>query len=86
MLSHIDELRLIFQRNNPFLISVIETWLSQSVYDEEIIIVGFSVLLKDPEGRRVGGCAVYVANGFKFKRREDLEESAFEVLWIKAKI
>jgi hypothetical protein len=51
MFSHVYELRLIFQRNNPFLISVIETWLSQSVYDEEISIAGFSVLLKDPEGR-----------------------------------
>jgi exonuclease III len=86
LLSHIDELRLIFQRNNPFLISVTETWLSQSVYDEEISIAGFSLLRKDREGRRGGGCAVYVANGFKFKRREDLEESAFEVLWIEAKI
>jgi hypothetical protein len=38
------------------------------------------VLRKDREGRRGGGCAVYVANGFKFKRREGLEESAFEVL------
>jgi hypothetical protein len=65
---------------------VTETWLSQSVYDEEISIAGFSVLRKDREGRRGGGCAVYVANGFKFKRREDLEESAFEVLWIEAKI
>ena len=61
-----------------------ETWLSQSVYDEEISIAGFSVLRKDREGRRGG--AVYVANGFKFKRREDLEESAFKVLWIEAKI
>ena len=74
LLPHIDELRLIFETNKPFLIAVTETWLRQSVYDEEISIAGFSVLRKDRKARRGGGCAVYVANGLRFKRRADLED------------
>ena len=60
LLPHIDELRLIFETNKPFLIAVTETWLRQSVYDEEISIAEFSVLRKDRKARRGGGCAVYV--------------------------
>ena len=44
------------------------------------------MLRKDRKARQGGGCAVYVANRLKFKRRADLEDSSFEVLWIEGKI
>ena len=47
-----------------------EIWLSQSVY-EEITVARFSVLQKDQEVHRGIGCAVYVANGLKIRRRVD---------------
>ena len=54
LLPHIDELRLIFETNKPFLIAVPETCLRHSVYDEEISIARFSVLRKDRKARRGG--------------------------------
>ena len=86
LLPNIDELRLIFEQNRPFIITITETWLNETVFDDEIYIAEFTVLRQDRQVRRVGGCAVYVADGFKFQRRTDLEESVFEVRWLEIKI
>ena len=83
LLPNIDELRLIYR---PFIIAITETWLNETVFDDEINIAGFTVLRQDRQVRRGGGCAVYIADGVKFRRRADLEESVFEVLWLEIKI
>lgn len=85
-MPNIDELRLIFNHNCPFIIVITETWLNNTIADDEINISGYTVLRRDRQGRRGGGCALYIADGFRFKSRKDLEEQDFEAVWIEGKI
>lgn len=61
IISHIDELRLIFKENLPYFIAVSETWLDASIVDSEISIPGYTVQRHDRgQNHRGGGVALFV--------------------------
>lgn len=64
-MAHIVELRLTFQDIRPLFISIIETWLDNSISDSEIDLLGYSVHCLDQNNRRGGGVALYILDGVK---------------------
>ena len=82
----IDELRIVFHHNKPLAILLTETWLNDSVSDHELTLNGYQLMRRDRKERRGGGCAVYVMDGIKVKRRNDIEEDGIEVLWFEIKL
>lgn len=82
----IDELRIVFQHNKPLAILLTETWLNESVSDHELTLNGYQLMRRDRKERRGGGCAVYIMDGIKAKRRNDIEEDGIEVLWLELKL
>ena len=82
----IDELRVVFQHNKPLAILLTETWLNESVSDPELTLNGYQLMRRDRKERRGGGCAVYIMDGIKAKRRNDIEEDGIEVLWLELKL
>lgn len=70
LLRHINELRLIFTRNHPLVITISETWLNDTIIDSEVHISGYQMLcgLDRSHGHKGSGVAIYLLNenGLKF--------------------
>ena len=82
MLPKLSELKNIALQINPAVISLSETWLDESVTDNEIHIDGYSILRKD-RNREGGGVCNYIRNDVAFVTRQDLStDDDFEFMWI----
>lgn len=66
ILPKIDEIRLLLSSTSLDILSVCETWLDNSVTDNEISVSGYSVVRKD-RNRHGGGVLVFVKDGIKFE-------------------
>ena len=55
------------------MISLTETWLDNTISDDEIIFNGFNSLRRDRVNDRHGGVCVFVKSELYAKRRIDLE-------------
>ena len=42
--NKIDELRIMAQDYNPDIIGIVETWLTDNIYDSEIIIENYNMI------------------------------------------
>ena len=82
--SCIDELKLWLKDNHFHIITLSETWIDDTISDDEINISGFSIERRD-RNRHGGGIAVYVNEGIKYTRRLDVEKNNMESLWIEIK-
>ena len=81
LLPKISELRFILQNAKPAVLCITESWLDNSVSDNEIKIDGYSVIRKDRD-RSGGGVCMYINNRFAFNPREDLHRDSMESIWI----
>ena len=70
------------------IISVSETWLNDSVFDEEILVkCQYNIFRRDrdldtvPDKKDGGGVMLAVSKCLTAKRRRDLEDS-LEILWV----
>lgn len=79
----IDELRLLLHKFNSGvqLLALTETWANRDITDKEYEIPGYNLYRKD-RGSKGGGVAVFVRNDLVITRREDLEKSDVEGLWL----
>ena len=69
------------------IISLTETWLNDSVLDDDIMFDQFQVpFRRDRVGDSHGGILVYVKNEIPCKRRVDLELLNIECVWIEINI
>jgi len=73
------EFMLNFQR--PVVMVVTETWLSPLVTPSEISIEGYATYHLNHDSRG-DGVLLYVAHCYSSWRREDLEHSAVEAVWV----
>ena len=73
LMSHLDEVKLWLDEQEPHMFGLNETRLDNSVTDENIYIEGYSVLRKD-RNRFGGGYTIYIDNNITFKRREHLDD------------
>ena len=80
-LNKLDEIRCIVNTLNSGirLILFTETWLNNSVLDEEVSIPGYTIFRKD-RGSKGGGVIVYARDDLSVIRRSDLEQPDVEGL------
>ena len=63
-------------------ISLTETWLDNTISDDEIIFNGFNLFRRDRVNDRHGGVCVFVKRELYAKRRIDLELQNTECIWV----
>ena len=65
-----------------------EIWITSSIFNESILLPGYSTpLRKDRIGKRGGGVALYVRDNTVVKRPVDLEPSnQLEVVWAQCNV
>ncbi|XP_066019612.1 uncharacterized protein [Pocillopora verrucosa] len=79
----IDQLNLVMSNNKgPDIWTFSETWLSNSIQDEEIHLPGYNCVRRDREGKQGGGVVIYCRESLNFTGQEDLM-NANESVWIK---
>ena len=73
--------------SNFDVVSLTETWLNNSISTHELAFNEFQLpFRRDRTGDSHGGIAVYVRNGIPCKRRNDLELTSIECLWLEINI
>ncbi len=79
----IDQLRFLLHelKSGIQLLTLSETWIKPETPDKEYEIPGYMLVRKDSEAN-CGGVAVYARNDLVVSRREDLEISDVEGLWL----
>ena len=86
LLNKMDEIRsTLCHTKRPVAFGVSETWLNSSVIDNEVAIPSYDLYRRD-RGSKGGGVLVYVAKGFRSKRRPDLEKSGLEAIWVELRV
>jgi hypothetical protein len=81
LLPNISEMRLLAVKTNAKIIAISETWLDETVTDNEINIPGYSVIRQD-RNREGGGTCIYINSQLAFNRRPDLNVPDLEICWI----
>jgi len=84
LLSCFDELKLWLQSKSYGVITFSETWIDQTVHDNEIHIPGFVCERKD-RNRHGGGVAIYIRDDINYTRRYDIEIDTNESIWLEIK-
>ena len=79
LLNKISELRLLAANTRAAVISLSETWLDDSVLDNEIFISDYCLLHCD-RNRNGGGVCMYIRNDIPFSHRHDLGSDDLELL------
>ena len=67
------------------ILSLSETHITNSDFmDNESLysLPGYTFINRNRKSGKGGGVAIYVKNGIKFKRREDMENSTLECIWL----
>ena len=83
LVNKVNELEIQIANHSSDITFVMETWLVDSVPDEAIDCSGQNIIRKDrPNGKGGGGIAVYVNDRIPIKLRDDLNDSAYECLWV----
>ena len=80
-----DALRLEGIDNKTIdILTLSETWLSDSISDTEIELPGFACVRLDRTGvkKGYGGVAIYIREGLSFRLRDDIDTGGHECLWI----
>jgi hypothetical protein len=85
VVNKIKELKLLVEEENVDVVAITETWLNETITDEEMNISGFVLFRRDrndPIKRRGGGVAMYVKNELNPVYNCELSEDSFsESLW-----
>ena len=68
------------------IIGVGETWLDESIINEQLEMVGYHTSLTKHRPSRAGGVMLYVRREFVVNRRDDFEYDNLELLWAEIKI
>jgi hypothetical protein len=85
VVNKIKELKLLVEEENVDVVAITETWLNETITDEEMNISGFVLFRRDrndPIKRRGGGVAMYIQNELNPVYNCELSEDSFsESLW-----
>lgn len=75
LLNKLDEMQYVATEENPDLIYVTETWAHKDVSDAELNLEGYSLIRNDREGKKGGGCIIYVRNNINYVKCEELTQT-----------
>lgn len=81
LLSKLNEIRWLTISTNPAVLCVSETWLDNTIMDNEIYINNYQITRKD-RNRQGGGVCIYVRNDIIFNHRSDLNHDELEAVWV----
>ncbi len=81
LLPKMSEMRIIANRSRAAVIAVSETWLDETVTDQEVKIDGYVITRKD-RSRNGGGVCIYTRTNIAFNPRRDLESENLEAVWL----
>ena len=85
-----DEVRLLMANDNcPDIFGFCETFMNQTVLDNQVAIDGYDFFRKDRteiQDKEGGGIIIYFRNTIKCKRRTDLEISHIETIWMEIEL
>ena len=79
----ISELQCVAIQNSADIVCITETWLTDNIINDAVVLSGYNLFRKD-RGSRGGGITVYISSSIRAKRLEDQElcEAVSESLWI----
>ena len=80
LLPKLSELRCLAIKTKVAVIGITETWLDDTVTDNEVAIPGYNIVRHDRD-RHGGGTCVYIRNDIAFNPRKDLESDCLEAVW-----
>ena len=82
ILNKISEFRILFKRKRLSIIAFTETWLNNSINDEEIEIDGYKIIRHDRSSGSGGGVCFYIRNDIAFNIMDAISTGDTESLWI----
>ncbi len=68
------------------IIAVSETWLKDTIGDDDISLAGYQIPFYRHRPTRGGGVMVYVKEGLPAVHRKEFENNNIEILWVEIKI
>lgn len=77
----VDQISSFIKRNNFSILAINETWLDESISDNEISIHGYDILRCD-RNRLGGGTCMYIKHGLKYKLLEKIYDNIAESIWV----
>jgi hypothetical protein len=82
LLPKIDELSAFASSTPMDIIAITESWLNEDIDNNILSINGFNIHRNDRSTGRGGGVCAYISSHIPSKRRQDLENSAYECMWV----
>ena len=84
LLKHIDEVRIILDKQNIDVLAINETRLDDNISDLEVNVRGYDIIRRDRplNGRSGGGVCFYIRSNINYSIRKDLQNQLFEILSI----
>jgi hypothetical protein len=80
LLPKIDELRIIARKTKAAFLGLTETWLDDTISDNEISIQNYNIIRKD-RNRHGGGVCIYIRSDLAFNPRTDLSCDNLEAVF-----
>ena len=81
IIPKMEELNILAGTTNAAIIAVTETWLDNTISDNEVCIPGYGIQRKD-RNREGGGVCIFIRNNINFNRRCDIDKDDLEFLAI----
>ena len=82
LLPKMDELSLLLNTHPLEVVAITESWLTNDIIDEMVLIDEYNTFRKDRMHGRGGGVCAFVSVDIPCKRRQDLEDPSFECMWV----
>ena len=82
LLKHIDEVRIILDKQNIDVLAINETRLDDNICDLEVNVRGYDIIRRDRplNGRSGGGVCFYIQSNINYSIRKDLQNQLLEIL------
>jgi hypothetical protein len=80
ILSKISDIRIMVSQSRPAVLSVSESWLDESVTNNEVKIEGYTIIRNDRQ-RTGGGVCMYIRSNIPFNPKDELKSENIETVW-----
>ena len=81
IVNKIDELQLLLEAEHPDVIGISETWLKETILDNELNVNDYNIYRHDRVNKIGGGVLLLVQKSIKTIIREDLTNKFNEIVW-----
>nr|XP_053634209.1 uncharacterized protein LOC128689774 [Cherax quadricarinatus] len=80
LLPKLAEIRILANKIRAAVITISESWLDDTVTDDEVKLEGYNIKRLD-RNRKGGGVCAYIRNDLAYNPRPDLNNNKLEILW-----